>query len=114
MTSKEYKKEKPNSDDGKYFIYVMECSDGSLYTGITNDTEKRLKVHNSGKGAKYTRGRLPVKIVYREEVQTKGEALSRERQIKKLKREDKLELIRIKRGETQWKKNTESQSEREY
>lgn len=77
----------------KYYTYVLECADGSLYTGITNDIERRLKVHNSGKGAKYTRGRLPVKIVYKEEAASKGEALTRERQIKKLKRDEKIKLI---------------------
>lgn len=77
----------------KYYTYILECADGSLYTGITNDTEKRLKVHNSGKGAKYTRGRLPVTLIYREEANTKGEALTRESQIKKLTREEKLKLI---------------------
>lgn len=82
------------SDHEIYYVYIMECSDGSLYTGITNDTEKRLKIHNQGKGAKYTRGRLPVKIVYREEVGSKGDALRREAEIKKLERIDKLKLLK--------------------
>lgn len=76
-----------------YVVYILECADGSLYTGITNDLEKRIEQHNSGKGAKYTRGRGPVTLKYSEDAATKGEALSRERQIKKLERDKKQELI---------------------
>lgn len=83
-----------NINENKYWVYIMECGDGSLYTGITNDIGKRLAVHNSGKGAKYTRGRLPVKVVYKEIVSGKGVALSRERAIKKLSRDEKLELLK--------------------
>ena len=75
------------------YTYIVECSDGSLYTGYTNDLEKRIKVHNSGKGAKYTRSRLPVKLVYFEEFEEKQDAQRREWQIKRLNRSQKLELI---------------------
>lgn len=76
------------------FIYILKCSDNTLYTGYTNDLNKRLKAHNSGQGAKYTRGRLPVEIVYYEEFETKNEALKREYFIKQLSREEKIKLIK--------------------
>ncbi len=76
-----------------YYIYIVECSDGSLYTGYTTDLERRMKVHNSNKGAKYTRGRTPVSLLYYEEYDNKGEAMKREIDIKKLRREKKLLLI---------------------
>lgn len=78
---------------GSWYVYIVECSDGSLYTGISDDVEKRVLVHNAGKGAKYTRGRRPVKLVYFEGCATKSEALKREMVIKKLRREKKNELI---------------------
>ena len=71
----------------------MECKDGSLYTGITDDLERRLVMHNSGKGAKYTRGRGPLTLQYTEVCEDKSHALRREIEIKRLKREDKLQLI---------------------
>ena len=71
----------------------MECNDQSLYTGITNDLRKRIIAHNSGKGAKYTKARLPVKLVYKESCKTKSDSLKREFEIKKLKRTEKLNLI---------------------
>ena len=73
--------------------YIVECSDGTLYTGWTNDIEKRMKAHNQGQGAKYTRGRIPVELVYLESFETKQEAMKREAHIKRLKRRDKLALI---------------------
>lgn len=76
------------------YVYILKCKDNTLYTGYTNDLEKRVKTHNEGKGAKYTKCRRPCKLVYYEEYETKNEALSREAQIKKLKREDKLKLIK--------------------
>ena len=76
-------------------VYMVCCSDGTLYTGWTDNIEKRLEAHNSGAGSKYTRARLPVELVYIEELQTKGEALRREREIKKLTRAGKLKLIQI-------------------
>ena len=73
------------------------CKDNTLYTGWTNSLERRIKAHNEGKGAKYTRGRLPVKLVYFEEFSTKNEALKREYEIKKMKREEKNLLIKSKK-----------------
>ncbi len=75
------------------YTYILRCADGTLYTGWTNDLPARLKAHNSGKGAKYTKNRLPVELVYFEEFSTKEEAMSREWHIKRLKRAEKLELI---------------------
>ena len=76
-----------------WFVYMLRCGDGSLYTGYTDDVSRRLAVHQSGKGAKYTRSRLPVELVYREELPDKSSALRREAAIKKLTRQQKLELI---------------------
>ncbi|MBE6032288.1 MAG: GIY-YIG nuclease family protein [Firmicutes bacterium] len=76
-----------------YWVYILQCADGTLYTGTAADVDKRAQVHNSGKGAKYTRGRRPVTVIYREETEDKGAALRREMQIKKLTREKKLEMI---------------------
>lgn len=75
------------------YTYILRCSDGSLYTGWTNNLEGRIKMHNSGKGAKYTRSRGPVELVYFEEFLTKNEAMGREAAIKKMKRSEKLKLI---------------------
>lgn len=75
------------------YTYILRCADGTLYTGWTNDLQARLKTHNSGKGAKYTKNRLPVELVYFEEFSTKEEAMSREWHIKRLKRAEKLRLI---------------------
>ena len=76
-----------------FYTYIVECNDKTLYTGYTTDVEARIKTHNSGKGAKYTRSRLPVKLVYFEEYETKSEAMSREYAIKKMTRANKLKLI---------------------
>ena len=77
-----------------FFVYLVRCADGTLYGGYTTDLQKRLETHNSGKGAKYTRSRLPVELVWWEECPTKEAAMSREWHIKRLPREKKLELIR--------------------
>lgn len=82
-----------------WFVYMLRCGDGSLYTGCTDDTARRLAVHQSGKGAKYTRSRLPVALVYREEVPDKSAALRREIAIKRLTRQQKLALIAEKERE---------------
>ena len=74
-------------------VYMLRCGDGSLYTGWTNDLEKRVKAHQAGKGAKYTRSRLPVELVWHEECETKEAAMSREWHLKRLSREEKLNLI---------------------
>lgn len=76
-----------------YFVYIMRCADGTLYTGYTDDIARREAVHNSGRGAKYTRSRLPVKMVYHESFATRSEAMKRECAIKRLSREQKLKLI---------------------
>lgn len=75
------------------YVYILRCADDTLYTGWTTSLEKRLKAHNSGKGAKYTKARLPVEIVYFEEFEEKKEAMKREYAIKQLSRGEKLKLI---------------------
>lgn len=75
------------------YVYIVKCSDDTLYTGWTTSLEKRLKAHNSGKGAKYTKARLPVEIVYYEEFEEKKDAMKREYAIKQLSRQEKLKLI---------------------
>lgn len=76
-----------------WYLYILRCKDGSLYTGITTDVEKRLEAHRLGRGAKYTRGRGPLELVYREECGDHSAALHRELEIKALPREEKLKLI---------------------
>ncbi len=76
-----------------HYVYILECRDGSLYTGWTPELEKRIEAHNSGKGAKYTKGRRPVTLRYFEVFATKSEALKREYAIKQLSREEKMKLI---------------------
>ena len=78
------------------YVYMLSCADGSLYTGWTNDLAKRLENHQAGKGAKYTRGRLPVKLAYYETYETESEARKRECAIKKLTRQQKEKLIQTK------------------
>lgn len=75
------------------YTYILRCSDDTLYCGWTNDLKKRLASHNAGKGAKYTRSRHPVTLVYYETFETKEEAMSREFAIKKLSRKEKFKLI---------------------
>lgn len=77
-----------------YFVYVLECSDGSLYTGIATDVEKRFEEHKSGKGAKYTRAKGAKRIAYSEQQKNRSEALKRELQIKAMARREKLILIK--------------------
>ncbi len=76
-----------------WWVYILRCGDGTLYTGMAADVEKREQVHNSGKGARYTRSRLPVQVVYREPCASRGDALRREAAIKRLTRQGKLELV---------------------
>ncbi len=80
------------------YVYILLCSDNTLYTGWTNNLEKRIKTHNDAKGAKYTKARLPVKLVYFEEYESKSDALKREASIKKMSRKEKQTLI--KKGST--------------
>jgi len=76
-------------------VYILKCNDGSLYTGITTDIDKRLKVHNQGKGSRYTRTRRPVNLIYFEEIETKGQALKREIEIKSFSLNNKLNLCKF-------------------
>ncbi|HHX59921.1 MAG TPA: GIY-YIG nuclease family protein [Epulopiscium sp.] len=75
------------------YVYILECSDGTYYTGYTNDIKKRITAHNEGKGAKYTRGRSPVALKHVETYETKSEAMKREYSIKKLSRIEKQRLF---------------------
>ena len=83
----------------KNFTYIVECSDHTLYTGWTNDLEKRIEAHNTGKGAKYTKTRRPVRLVYFETFATKEEAMSREYHIQRMSRQEKIKLISKVNGE---------------
>ena len=76
-----------------FYVYLLRCADGTLYTGYTDDPVRRTKVHNAGKGAKYTRARLPVELVYQEACADKSAALRREYEIKQLTRVQELKLI---------------------
>jgi|TARA_B110000971_G_scaffold49407_1_gene49628 putative endonuclease len=76
-----------------WLLYMLECSDNSIYTGITNNLEERLKRHKSGNGAKYLRGRLPIKLVYKENFINRSEATKREIYIKKMSKKEKKNLI---------------------
>ncbi len=80
----------------EWYIYILRCSDDTLYTGATNNLAKRILTHQKGKGAKYTKSRLPIVVLYSECCANKSEALQRERQIKKMTRQEKLKLIGLK------------------
>lgn len=80
-------------ENNSHYFYVLTCADGSLYCGYTNDLKRRIKVHNEGKGAKYTRGRGPVKLTYYKSFNNKSEAMSAEYHFKQLPRKKKLEFI---------------------
>ena len=80
--------------DKKWYLYILRCADGTLYTGITTDVEARLETHRSGKGAKYTRGRGPLELVYREECEDHSQALKRELAVKAMSREEKQKMIK--------------------
>jgi putative endonuclease len=79
----------------KWLVYILLCGDNTLYTGVTVDIEKRISAHNKGNGAKYTRARLPVSLVWSENAESEGSAKRREAEIKKLTRRQKLKLIKI-------------------
>jgi len=81
------------ASERKNYVYILKCKDETLYTGWTNDLEGRVAAHNTGMGAKYTRMRLPVALVYSETFESKSEAMKREWEIKKLSRVKKMELI---------------------
>ena len=76
------------------YTYIVKCSDGTFYTGLTNDLTRRMEAHNQGRGAKYTKARRPVTLIYYETFETKEEAMKREYAIKRLSRKEKEELIR--------------------
>lgn len=80
-----------------WYVYILLCGDGTLYTGITDNVECRLKKHRAGVGAKYTRGRGPIRLVYQETAESRSQALRRECAIKRLPRSEKLKLIKEER-----------------
>jgi len=77
----------------EYSVYIVKCNDGTLYTGISNNVDNRVVKHNSGTGAKYTKTRLPVRLVYTKVIGTKSDALKEEYRIKQLSRSEKLKLV---------------------
>ena len=81
-----------------YFVYILQCSDGTLYTGITNDLERRIEQHKKGIGGKYTRAKGASKLVYSEKAPSRGTALKREAEIKRWTRQKKLNLIQSRHG----------------
>ena len=83
--------------ESTWYLYILRCKDNTLYTGITTDVEKRLEAHRSGKGAKYTRGRGPLTLVYRETCGTHSEALKRELAVKAMSRDEKQKLVEIRK-----------------
>ena len=85
-----------------YYVYLLRCADGSLYCGYTDDLTRRVRIHNEGKGAKYTRSRRPVSLVYKESFEEKRAALKREYAIKRLTREEKLLLVRKQADAHDW------------
>ncbi len=82
----------------EWYTYILKCADGTFYTGMTNDLEKRLSNHNKGTAAKYTRCRLPVELVWHTQCESRSEALKKESEIKKLTRKQKLKLIEEKKN----------------
>lgn len=80
---------------GEFYVYIIRCSDNSLYTGYTNDVENRLAAHKAGKGAKYLRGRTPLQLIYKEEFSSKSEAMKREAEIKSWSRSEKLKNLQL-------------------
>jgi len=89
-----YTQQKRNASMSENYIYILRCADESLYTGWTNDLDRRLAAHNAGTASKYTRGRRPVELIYHETFSTKEEAMRREWAVKQLTRAKKLALIR--------------------
>lgn len=84
---------------GKWYVYILECADETLYTGTTDDIDERVAKHNAGKGAKYTRGRGPVKVIYTRSFKSRSEACKYEYELKQLSRVDKLGVIQSKENE---------------
>ncbi|PEN14141.1 endonuclease [Longibacter salinarum] len=83
----------PSPDDTGHYVYILECCDGTYYTGYTTDVERRVEEHNAGTGARYTRGRTPVDVVYTESYDSQSAAMSREYAIKQLRRGQKERLV---------------------
>lgn len=98
---KDSNSENSGNNEPSYWVYILRCSDNTLYTGIAKDPYKRLQEHNSGKGAKYTRNRRPCKLLYKEPQSNRGAAQSREYQIKQLTRTEKLDLIKRGQGNSE-------------
>lgn len=88
---------------GVCYTYLLKCADGSLYCGWTNNLEERVRTHNAGQGAKYTRSRLPARLVYWEHFDTKQEAMRREWHVKQMSRKEKIKMIRAERTEKEEK-----------
>jgi predicted GIY-YIG superfamily endonuclease len=88
---------RPRPSDEEWFVYIVRCADGSLYTGISKDVKRRCQQHNAGAAARYTRSRLPVKLVYQQSVANRSLALKREAAIKAMTRKEKLALIRFRK-----------------
>src|SRR2546425_6524682 len=84
----------PSSAASQYFVYILECSDGKLYTGFTSDPERRLRQHQMGRASKYTRSRLPVRLVFLERCQSKSASLRREAEVKRVTRGEEIEMRR--------------------
>ena len=80
--------------EDNWYVYILRCGDGTLYTGITTDVQRRLQMHRSGKGAQYTRGRQPLELVYTQACDDHGQALKREWQIKQMSRGEKEKIIK--------------------
>ena len=95
--AKKDRKPKARSSGGKWFVYIPRYTDGSLYTGITKDVKRRCQQHNAGTASRYTRSRLPVKLVYRENHASQSSALKREAAIKAMDRRAKLAMMRLRK-----------------
>lgn len=96
-----------DANEHEHTVYILRCNDGSLYTGYTTDLEHRVEMHETGKGAKYTRGRGPFQVMFVEAFSTKEKAMQREHEIKQLTRKGKFELIREKLKEVMRHEHTE-------
>ncbi|GGB51029.1 GIY-YIG nuclease family protein [Virgibacillus dakarensis] len=93
-------------EEFEHVVYILKCKDGTLYTGYTNDLKRRLRLHETGKGAKYTRGRGPFQVEFIERFPTKEEAMQKEYAIKQLDRKEKEQLIRLNKKDVVWVENT--------
>ena len=94
---KKGRKPKPKPPGDPWFVYIIRCADGSLYTGITKDVKRRCQQHNAGTASRYTRSRLPVEVVYQQRRSSQSSALKREAAIEALTRKEKLAMIRLRK-----------------